>query len=233
MPRASVDDIRQWGAENGWDVSGERLPQGLRSAYDDSSNGDGPVDDDGPEIEERAPQIVKANPVDRVRGMVAKARDTKPRKAVRGKLSKPRISVEKFISGAWAFLGTAAQSYHPPVARVLEMQAPVAGMILEDVVRDTIVDRVLQPLARGMNGGEVAFALLGPPLLVAALSARPDRANVLVPMLKQSLRSWVSIAGDKLEQIQKQEDDFEDKYGKRVDEMIEWFMEPLMQRPAE
>ena len=233
----ATDNIREWGKQNGWDVADTgRMPPGLREAWRDSRDGsptgedgfiDETVDDDS--IQERAPEIVKPSARQRVQDMVSRAREQQaPRKAVRGKvLAKPRVSVEKLISGAWSFMSQAVQSFHPPVSRVLEMQAPVAGMILEDVVRNSIADRLLQPLARGMNGGEVAFALMGPPLLIAALSARPDKQAILVPMLRQSLRSWIDLAGDKLEQIQRQDNEFQDKYGKRIDEMIEYFLEPL------
>lgn len=230
----SVDDIREWGKANGYDVSGDRLPVGLRAAYDrrndhpEDEPTDEPTMDFGERIEERPPAIVKESAADKMKGLASRARRGRKPALRAGKVTKPRVSVEKFVSGAWEMLARAVTPVNPPVGRVMAMQAPVAGMLLEDVVRNTIVDKALQPLARGMSGGEMALALVGPPLLVGALTARPDRANVIVPLLRQSLRSWISVAGDKLEQLQKQEEEFQDRYGKRIDEMIEYIMEPMM-----
>jgi hypothetical protein len=107
------------------------------------------------------------------------------------------------------------------------MQAPVAGMVLEDKVRDTLVDRVLQPLARAADGGNVAMAIIGPPLLIQILTMQPQRVNQIVPLLRVSLRSWVQIAGEQMEKLEQEEQVFEDKYGKRVDEMIEYLLAPM------
>ncbi len=48
----------------------------------------------------------------------------------------------------------------PPLQRTLRMQAPVAGDLLDDVVRDTIVDPLLQPLARLASQGKAVQALV-------------------------------------------------------------------------
>jgi hypothetical protein len=74
--------------------------------------------------------------------------------------------------------------------------------------------------------GEVAFALIAPPMLVGALTMKPQMAPILVPMLKESLRIWIDVAGPKLEIVQKRDDEFEQKYGQRIDEMIAYFLSP-------
>jgi hypothetical protein len=119
-----------------------------------------------------------------------------------------------------------AQPINVPVARTLALQAPVAGMVLEDTVKDTLIDRILQPVARAGQGGEAAFALLGPPLIVGLLTSPRGQAlqPVLVPALKQSLRSWIKIAGPKLEKLEEEEREFEEHYGQRIDAMIEFIL---------
>jgi len=120
-------------------------------------------------------------------------------------------------------LAQLAQPINLPVARVLDVQAPIAGLLLEDMVKNTIVDRFLQPLARIESGGEVAFALMGPPLLVAAIQAKPEMQMILVPLLKESLRTWIDVAGPKLEEVAKRDQAFQEKYGQRIDDMIAMF----------
>jgi len=71
---ASIEEMRQWGQDNGWDVPDEgRLPPGLRAAYDSRDRprpamhqpsvvieegvfaGLPPIEDDDDLIQERAP----------------------------------------------------------------------------------------------------------------------------------------------------------------------------------
>lgn len=182
---------------------------------------------------ERAPKIpspvaTKARGVlDRVK-QAAKGQPTRKTRA-----AKPRVSVDKVIGTGWQLLAQLAAPINLPVARVLDMQAPVAGMLLEDVVKNTVVDRILQPLARAETGGEMAFALMAPPLLVGVLSQRPELGKILVPVLRQSLMSWMEIAGPKLEQVRKKEEEFQEKYGMQVDVMIAYFMGAIPQPTAE
>lgn len=137
---------------------------------------------------------------------------------------KPRVSLESLITRGWQMLAQAVQPIAPPVARVLDMQAPVAGMILEDPIKGTIVDKILQPIARVEKGGEIAFALLGPPMLIGALAAKPASAPVVVPLLREALRLWVDIAGPKLAQVKAREEKFKEEYGTQVDDMIDYFL---------
>lgn len=252
---ASIDEIRTWGMDNGWAevIQPEgRLPTGLRAAYDAREtishgavktdwpaaplvtepfqhNGqayDLPPVGDPEQMDERAPQLPKATPV---RSLVERVKQAAPGKktTTRGKKpSKPRVPVDRLISKVWQGLAQMMQPINLPVARVLDVQAPVAGLLLEDIVRNTVVDRVLQPVARIEQGGEMAFALIGPPLLVAAIQAKPEMHVFLVPMLKESLRTWIDVAGPKLEEISKRDEAFQEKYGTRIDDMISMFFAP-------
>lgn len=243
---ASIADIRQWGVDNGWEiVEGARLPTGLRKAYDNRNNfPDEPTIDifpgdnyssrieglDYPDevSEEIRPLIAKESPAGKARSWLDRVKAAAPETA-RPRGRKPlrkRVPIDKLISIGWQALAQFAQPINLPVARMLDMQAPVAGMVLEDVVRDTLVDRLLQPLARAEAGGEKVWALIGPPMVVAALQARPEMQNVLVPMLKHALRSWVDIAGEQLEKVKKQDEEFQEKYGTRIDDMIALIFAP-------
>jgi hypothetical protein len=48
--------------------------------------------------------------------------------------------------------------------RMLQAQAPFAGVALEDGLRGTFIDRVLQPVARGQAKAEAVGGVLMPPM---------------------------------------------------------------------
>lgn len=162
---------------------------------------------------------------DKIRSVTARARGFGLAKN-KGGPKKPRVSVEKLIGTAWSIAARMVQPVSWPVANVLHVQAPVAGMVLEDVVRNTVVDTVLQPIARVGKGGEVALALLGPPVLVGLLHSKPEAAPVAVPLLKESLRAWLDIAGPKMTEYAEREKKFQEEYGNTIDQMIEMFFTP-------
>jgi hypothetical protein len=113
----------------------------------------------------------------------------------KGKKHHPRVRVDGLISRGWDVLGGLATRIDPPIGRCLQMQAPVAGLILEDVVKGTFVDRALQPVARAEDKAEKVAALAGPVLCVAGLEAaqrlpdpqRKAREAILWPLLIESL----------------------------------------------
>src|SRR6266478_1273172 len=217
-PDPGSDDFSDW--EN-------RQP--VVTITDDGDNDFPPADDENAvppreRVVERQPQIPSRTRTlaDRFRTAVAKPK----RAPCRPKKALPRVGVDSLISTGWTLLAQMAQPISLPVARTLALQAPVAGMVLEDTVKDTVIDRMLQPIARAGQGGETAFALLGPPLIVGVLSSPrgQNMAPVLVPVLKQALRSWIKIAGPKLEKLEKEEAEFEEHYGQRIDAMIEFIL---------
>lgn len=235
--RNTLHDIRVWAKENGWpDISESGpLPPGARKAYDNrgkepgsvtlDENGDGTV-----RVEEKPPQIAEPTPITKAKSFLDRAKErSQLNKAVgarRGKSTQPRSSVERLIGRGWEMLARLANPVNPPVGRVLAMQAPVAGMLLDDIVKDTVVDTVLQPIVRAEEKMELAFALIGPPLIVGALTVKPEAQPVLIPLLKESLVTWLEVAGDKLEAARKKEEAFQAKYGNTIDEMINAIFAP-------
>jgi hypothetical protein len=114
----------------------------------------------------------------------------------------PRVSLEKFVGRSWAMMGRMAMSASPPMGRCIQAQAPMAGVILDDITRGTIADRLLQPVARAEDKLDKIFALTAPPLLVLALdmsSSLPPaefaaRQAILVPMLREALRVSLEVS---------------------------------------
>lgn len=242
---ASIADMRQWGKDNGWEVQdGGRLPAGLRKAYDNRYNtSDEPTIDifpsgdtdrieglDYPDetVEEIRPYLPKTSTTKKARSLFERIKEAAPPTAKpRGRRPlKVRVPVGKLISLGWQTIAQMVQPINLPVARVMDMQAPVAGAILESVIQDTILDRLLQPLARAEAGGEKVWALVGPPLIVAVMTTRPDIADKLVPTLKHALRTWIDIAGDEMEKVKKEEEEFSEKYGTRIDDILSLLFAP-------
>jgi hypothetical protein len=88
-----------------------------------------------------------------------------------------RVSIAPLIEDAYSDIAWAAAGI-PPLQRLLYAQAPIAGVVLDPVVRDTVADRVvLQPMARNYERVKVGMALVGTPLaLVAVLATAPGIA---------------------------------------------------------
>jgi hypothetical protein len=62
--------------------------------------------------------------------------------------------------------------------RLLHAQAPYAGIALEDGLRDTFIDKILQPIARGQAKGEAVGGLIFPPMALAlVLATAPQPAQ--------------------------------------------------------
>ena len=121
----------------------------------------------------------------------------------------PRVRVDGLISRGWEFLGSAAMRVDPPLGRCLAMQAPVAGLVLEDVVKGTFVDRGLQPIARAEDKAEKVASIVLPPLIVAGLEMaqrlpepqRKAREAILWPLLVESLVLGERVAGSYADEV--------------------------------
>ncbi|HUO47995.1 MAG TPA: hypothetical protein VMU09_04095 [Acidimicrobiales bacterium] len=99
-----------------------------------------------------------------------------PKKARGGR----RVPLDTDISDAWAFLGRRLDATpHYPTGRMLQYQAPAAGLILDKAVAGTLVDRVaLQPLARGRDKWEDAAFLVAGPLVTFGITRTMQEMQV-------------------------------------------------------
>jgi hypothetical protein len=143
------------------------------------------------------------------------------------KPSGPRVSLEPMVTTAWGLAAKAMEARMLPVARVLQMQAPVAGLVIDDTARNTVVDQVLQPIARAGEKGERMFALVGPPILVAAICNKPEMYPVVRPILKTSVMLWMEVAEPAMKKAEKRAKAFEEKFGGvDIDAMIDALFQP-------
>ncbi len=109
------------------------------------------------------------------------------------------------------------------------MQAPVAGVVINDVAKGTPLDKVLQPIARLEEKGGKVGALLGPPVLVAAINLNPALYQPLRPLLKVSLMTWLEVSEPAMKKIQARAARFEEKVGasaEDIDAMIDALFAP-------
>lgn len=226
----SLDDIREWGRQRGYDVPEKgRLPKGLRADFNQAHGIETPVrsipvapedmpDDISPVVAERAPAIPKDTVKTRAKGFWQRGK-SKPRQRP-SRVKKPRVSIEDVGEGLWGLLSFVARPMSQPVSRMLSFQAPVAGMVMEDRLRGTTVDRVLQPFARAEDSGKTFAALLTPPFLMGLLEKYPEQAEKIMPVLRKSLVWWIEIAGPKITEKIDRERRFEEEYGADINAII-------------
>lgn len=175
-------DIRDWLREQGRDVpEAGRLKSADIAAYEAAHEGEadtsypdlpGEADSDSAATQETPPRPTRASGRTAASGWLGRGRKPKARKAggqrQRERRTFPRVPVNRLIEHAWADMAWAAKGL-PPMARLLQAQAPIAGVVFEDIVKDTILDRALQPAARLEDKADKAYGMLMPPLYVMAV----------------------------------------------------------------
>lgn len=234
----SDDEIRQWAKATGRAVSDRgRISGELRTEYErmaataDTAVPDGtitgrPIPPDDTPVQharsEARPRKVQQSKGWRGRLWGGQGAGKAPAKG-KARPKAPRVPVDKLIERGWDILARVAQPVNLPVSRVLAIQAPAAGLMLEDVVKGTVVDLVLQPIARAEARLEVVGALAGPPLLVLALQLPHNqpfrevvkdgqktmvpsasgaiRQTVLMSALEESLMMWDDVTRERMTEV--------------------------------
>jgi hypothetical protein len=232
-------EIRSWAKDSGLDVPARgAIPAHLREAWaayhDNAEPLPGPLADEpgleGPPADTRPRNIRSARSAGA--GWPWK-RGGKPAKGKGRGRRTARVPVDDLIAGAWRAGAGWLDQVFPATAKMMKFQAPVAGLVLEEPVKDTLVDRMLQPIARSSQTGEVLAVLLGPPLLVAAIEQDPRRIPFVIPALRELLLRWHRIAGPKILLAAQRETEFEEQYGQDVDDFIDDLLRLVMAtRPA-
>ena len=218
--------------------------------FDDAppgDDGDGP----GPDMTEATPRpgrgqrgTRKTEARARGRGMFRRARGAGKPKA--GAKKHKWVGTADVIEHFWSQLAWSARPI-PPLQKILAAQAPMAGVILQDALRDTAIDRLaLQPAARLEDRLQAVNAMVGPPAWVMMITAfggavtdaegNPvfdedgnyvfdNRTQPLVGGLRFSLMSWLKIGGKKAAEIQASSEELI-ALGDEADELIRWILAP-------
>ena len=260
---ASDSEIRAWAVEHGIHVSSKgRVSEAVRNAHRAAHNGEAaPVpdypdgmtdadfdmaeaelpDDLADDMTEATPRpvtpkassrttVTRLNPWSK-RGKTAASKSKAKAKA------RPRVSTADLIGSAWRIGAKVAQPL-PPMYRTLRLQSVIAGPLLDDAVKGTVVDPFLQPLARLSRAGETVSALLAPNLAIGAMAWHLQQTNgepnpivmqACQEMLRHGLTAMMRIGGDAFAaQLAKERDD-EERFGGDVEMIMAW----LLSEPAD
>jgi hypothetical protein len=200
---ATTTDIREWAKAQGIEGVGGKGPvtAEVRARYAEAhaaGNGAEPADlgypgDDGaeavsaapapvapaadPRQAERAPARPRVAASTRGRGLIGRLRGPsggpKAKPAAKAGKKLPRVSLASLIEDAWSQMAFASSAM-PPMQRLLQAQAPFAGLALEDALAGTVVDRALQPVARAEDKAKAVGGVMFPPMaLMMVLATAP------------------------------------------------------------
>ena len=231
---AEVSEMRAWLKANRPDLDVPdrgRLGGDLEDAYTDGT-GDTPAEPDLPpdpvwapdELEpdtplqpERKPRTVRQTRADsrasarRTRGgFLGRLIDPPAKPQTRGQKKKTpaRVGLDKLITRLYMRAGQMTMAVAPCTGRCLQAQAAMAGVILEDVAANTLVDRALQPVARAEDKLDKVFALAAPPLLVFAAEVTDPtdavRRGLIMGLLRESLTISLEVTADYADRIEAQ-----------------------------
>ena len=267
---AETTDVREWlrdhQGDHGQAVPGKgRIPAHLQAVYDQAHPGTaeppgGPAPSEGdydqgvdgadfpaaviadepPENAERPPKRVRAARKEQAKSLRQRIWGGGDGKPARPKKKHPRVSLkgfaeDMFLDLAWTFQGL------PPMEKILYLQAPLAGQVVEDTCKGTVADTVLQPVAR-VDRQFKAFEALTAPVWVAAIMARGEKEPVydgsgivvgqdytagtklMFGGLRHALLSMTRIANVDFAELREKADSLKSASGD-VDAMIAWLFE--------
>jgi len=238
-----MTDIRDWLKANRPDLGVQPKGQ-LRKAhiavYQEAHAGAAPDAPDLADDDTLTGEALPAQPAETVpeqTGGPRWGRRGRPRQPRQPGQVRRRVPVDGLLSMAWSALGKLASNEMTlPVGRVMELQAPAAGLVLDDALRGSMADRVLQPFARASKRGEGFWAVAGPPLLVAAVCRQPELYDVVRPMLREALKSWVLLAGPKMRRAREREARLMEELDgdmTSIDDMIDALFAPIPTEAAD
>jgi hypothetical protein len=229
------------------------------SSFGDDDPGDDDADDTPPGDEqvprgrgERARPSGQGRAASAAQGLWGRARKATAggKKRAGGGKKHAWVGTSDVIEHFWSQLAWAARPL-PPMQKILAAQAPTAGIVLQDALRDTVVDRmVLQPAARLEDRLQAVNAMAGPPIWVMGIAAfggaathpqtglpligpdgefmYDDRTKFMVGGLRFSLMSWLKIAGKHVDEIKAGAEELT-RLGDEADELIRWILAPPQQ----
>jgi hypothetical protein len=99
--------------------------------------------------------------------------------------SRARVPLSELFEGTLGLAGGALMmsGRDIPVGQALSFEAPVAGEKLDAIIAGTMLDRLLQPIARAGGLAKDVGAVLALPLLVALIERRPYLYDPLKPFI--------------------------------------------------
>lgn len=196
----STTDVREWAKAKGMTIGDHgRIPAKIQAAYDADQAPAPPSYDGGVTVADFPEPLDDPEPDEPRAGLAAvpalspPSRETRPRRITTprrplrdrlrgsakpkpkgGKAKLPRVSLAPLIEGIWSQLAFASAPI-PPMQRLLQAQTPLAGIVLEDTLKDTAADRLMQPAARAEEKVKKVGGLIMPNVsLMAVLMTAPQ-----------------------------------------------------------
>jgi hypothetical protein len=257
MVMATAEQVREWARETGRAVADKgKLSPRLRADYEQahSGNGAGPPAADYPagmsdadfdvadaaeppdsdDTGETRPRPLPKPRSRTVSGLFQRG-GAKSRKRP-GKAG-PRTSTAELFGSGLRIVAKLAEPM-PPMYRTLRLESVIGGQLLDDAVKGTVVDRILQPIARMTEAGQVAAALVLPPAGIGAMAVHVQTAarqgrepnpvvmQTCAEMTRHGFLALMKVGGERFaEQLARERDD-EERYGASVDAIMAWVMAP-------
>ena len=236
VSQALRDEYRA--AHNGEPLPGPDYPPGMSN--DDFDLAEAVIPDDDGMAEARPGPRPKASSRSKSLRERFKPGSSSGKPTKRGAKAKPRVSTAELIGSGWRIAAKVAQPL-PPMYRTLRLQSVIAGPLIDDAVKGTMIDPFLQPLARLSRAGETVSALIAPNLAIGAMAyhlnqtegnPNPVVMQACQEMLRHGLMAMMRVGGEAFaEQLAKERDD-QERFGGDVD-MIMAFILADPSDPAE
>ena len=172
--------------------------------------GDAYTDPEPPPAEPEAPQEPAEAPErrpeaagleERAKGVFDRLRTTKPAdggpakpagkptKETRPKQPAPRrVSTQDFwADGVEGFSSLFARTGYVPMSRAMAWSSPVAGEIIEDATKGTLIDKGIQPIVRNAEKWQDLFDLIGFWAAIGVAQAQPEKAPMALVFARKRL----------------------------------------------
>lgn len=124
-----------------------------------------------------------------------------------------RVSAADTLTDIWGGVGgfIGRTKAHGPLGRCMQFQAPVAGEMLDDAAKGSLVDKVaIQPIVKARGRFDILGAVFGPPILVYSIekawaAGDQGRVDVLTELLKSSIRSGLPLMVPAIKRVKAKE----------------------------
>lgn len=119
-----------------------------------------------------------------------------------------RVSTQDLWADAVGGIATpVAKAGFVPMSRAMLWSTPVAGEIIEDATRGTIVDKIIQPIARNGEKWQDLFDLVGLWAAIGVAQAQPEKAPLALDFARKRLTNLLpKVAANVVKQRKKERD---------------------------
>lgn len=213
---ATDQEMRAWARENGIDVPARgKISDDVRASFAEAHRQILAADLPDGAVPETPPRVAAVTPAPESPVAKLKAKlIPKPESSRLTPRSTKRVPLDGFGTAVWGFLAKLTQPAGlPATGNMLRFQAPFAGVLIEKSIQGTIVDRMIQPVARVHEALAPIGSLLAAPMLVGMIERNPAMLPMLAPMLEDAVISMYAVAGPELKKAQERREKVREELG--------------------